>query len=142
MEQSDHERQNLLAQRVNGSLAKAEQNVTGLRKTNARLVIAGLSSSALATLVAGLTAAAGPLVGTGIPAWRLACVVAAIFAFIATISTGLHQQYKYEERLVEGNQCLGRLKALDVAIMTGRRSWDEISADYEDITRSYPEYLG
>jgi hypothetical protein len=135
------ENQKLLAQHIGQSLAKAEAQVSGLRTKNTRLGVASFSSSAVATLVAGVTALAGPVVGTGIPAWRAACLLAAIFGSVATISAGLIQQLKFEERVQHGTQCIGRLKALNVAVTTGRRSWDEIGADYEDLAQSYPEYV-
>ncbi len=131
----------LFAKRIEQSLAKAELQVKSLRSTNSRLGIASLSSSAVTTVVAGVTAAAGPLVGEGIPAWRSACIVAAIFGLVGTISAGLLQQFKFEERLLQGNQCIGKLKALDVALATGRRSLDEIGLEYEELARQYPEYI-
>jgi hypothetical protein len=142
MAQTLDDREKILTQHVRNSLAKAEADVNGLSRRNTRMIITGLSSSAAATLVAGVTAASGPVVGTGIPGWRLACSVAAILAFIATVATGVQQQLKYEERLVNGNQCVGRLRALDVALTTGSRSLDDIGSEYEDIARSYPEFVG
>lgn len=135
------ENQKLLVQHIGQSLAKAEAEVANLRSKNNRLGVAGFGSSAVATLVAGVTAVAGPVVGEGVPAWRAACLLAAIFAFIATLSAGLLQQLKFEERVQQGSQCIGRLKALNVAIATGRRSWDEIGADYEDLAQAYPEFI-
>jgi hypothetical protein len=130
-----------LAQIVNNSLRNTQTKVAGLRKSNTRLLIASIVCSAATTLVAGSTAAAGPVVGEGIPGWRLACIVAAAFAFISTVSTALMQQLKIDERLVLGNQCVGRLKDLDLAIATGTRPWDEITRDYGDILKTYPEFI-
>jgi hypothetical protein len=141
MAQNVDNRGQVLAQHVQNSLAKAEADVNGLGKRNMRMIVTGLSSSAAATLVAGVTAAGGPVVGTGIPGWRLACSVAAILAFIATVVTGVQQQLKYEERLVNGNQCVGRLRALDVALTTGSRSMEDIVKEYEDIAKNYPDFI-
>jgi hypothetical protein len=68
----------------------------------------------------------------------MACIAGAIFGFATTVSVGLNQQLKLGERLSEANQCLGRLKFLDVAIDTGSRTWAEISEEYEEILRTYP----
>lgn len=133
--------QNLLAQQVRESLSTAQAYNASLGRTNTRLLIASLASSAATTLVAGVTAVAGPLIGEGIPGWRLACSVAALFGFAATLATGYHQQLKLDERLALGNQCIGRLKALDIAIVTSRKSWEEVGTEYEDIVRNYPQWI-
>lgn len=135
------DRQNILGQRILESLKYAQAYHDRLGKTNSRLSLTSLASSAAATLVAGVTAVGGPLVGEGIPGWRLACSVAALLGFIATLATGFHQQLKLDERQTLGNQCIGRLKALEVSLATQRKSWDEIGAEYEDITRNYPEWI-
>jgi hypothetical protein len=131
-----------LSQLVSSSLQKAQGQVSGLRKTNTRLVGANVICSTSATLVAGLTAATGPIVGAGIEGWRISCIVAAILAFISTVSIGFIQQLKFEERLMQGNQCVGRLRELNLSIATGSRSWDEITKEYTDIMKTYPEHIG
>jgi ABC-type uncharacterized transport system substrate-binding protein len=132
---------NALARRVEASLQKAEGIVSGLRKANTRLLVAGMASSAAATLVAGITAAQGPVVGTGIEGWRVACIVAAVFAAASTASTGLNQQLKISDRLAKGTQCVGRLKSLDIVIATDSRGREEIVKEYEEIAKTYPELI-
>jgi hypothetical protein len=127
-----------LTQSVKASLRKAEARTAGLQKANTRLLVAGIVSSTATTLVAVITAAQGPIVGEGVEGWRLACIVAAVFGFASTVCTGLTQQLKISDRLSEGNQCLGKLRALDVAITTGSRSWEEIVKEYEEIARACP----
>lgn len=128
----------LLVQRVQDGLKKVDTETRQLRTTSARLTVGGLFTSAAATFVAGWTATAGPIIGEGIPGWRLACIVAAIFALLATIFSGLEQQLKFNDRLAEANQCLARLRALELNIATGRATPEGVAADYEDILRSYP----
>jgi len=101
----------------------------------------GIASSAGSTLVAGVTAATGPLVGQGDAGWRLACIVAAVFAFVATMSTGLKQQLRFSDRLAKGAQCVGKLRALDVTITTGNQDWQEIANEYKEIAKTYPEFI-
>ncbi len=141
MPESQIDVQKILTERVNQNLTRLDAQLVRLRRSHARLTITNIGSSAATTLVAGVTTVAGPVIGEGIPGWRLACGVAALFAFIATLAGGLVQQSKYEERLARGDQCLGRLKALNVSIATGRRGWDEIGAEFEDLARTYPEYI-
>ena len=131
-----------LTQSVKASLRKAEERTAGLRKANTRLLVSGMASSAASTLVAGITAAQGPVIGEGAEGWRVACIVAAVFGFASTVSTGLVQQLKIGDRLSKGNQCLGKLRALDVSITTGSRSWKEIAEEYEEIARTCPELIG
>ncbi len=89
-----------LTQRVKASLQKAEKIISGQRKANTRLVVTGMTNSAASTLVAGITAAQGPIVGEGIEGWRIACIVAAVFGFASTISTGLSQQLKIRDPIL------------------------------------------
>jgi hypothetical protein len=127
------------AQIVSGTLQQAQAHIYSLRKTNTWLMITGIVSSAATTLVAGGTAAAGPMVGSGTAGWRIACIVAAVLAFTATVSTALSQQMKISEQLVQGTQCVGRLRSVEVAIATGSQSWEEITKEYGEIVRGYPE---
>lgn len=142
MAQEPIQDRNAFAQIVNGSLQKGLEQISGLRKTHLWLLIASIVSSAITTLVAGVTAAAGPVVSEGIAGWRLACIVAAVFGFASTLCTTLTQEMKIGERLVQGTQYVGRLKALDIAITTGSQSWEEIAKEYGEIIKVYPEISG
>lgn len=137
MENSNQEN-NILVQRIADSLKRVETETDRLRRASTRLIITGLFTSAAATLVAGLTAIAGPLVGEGIPGWRLACIAAALFGFIATMCTGLEQQLKFSDRLAEANQCLARMRSLELTLSTGSQSAEQIAGEYNDTLRNYP----
>jgi hypothetical protein len=124
---------------VKDSLHKAQDHISSLRTTNTILLIASILSSAATTLVAGGTALIGPIGGEGDAGWRIACIVAAFFAFTSTVTTALTQQMKINERLIQATQCVGRLRALDVTIATGSQSWEEITKEYGEIVKTYPE---
>jgi len=126
---------------VKASLRKAGGIVSGYRKKKNRLLFTAMISSAAVTLVAGVTAAAGPVADTGTDGWRMACVIAAIFGFISTVSTGLSEQLKISDRISEGSEGIGKLKYLDVVITTGNKSWEEITEEYEEIAKAYPELI-
>jgi acid phosphatase family membrane protein YuiD len=130
-----------LLQRVKSSLQKAEKIVRRHKKAHARLLVTGMTSSAASTLVAGITAASGPVIGVGTEGWRLACIVAAVLGFTATISTGLGQQLKTKNHLIEGTQCIGRLKSLDVGLTADSRNWEDIVIEFEEIARIYPDFI-
>ena len=130
-----------LAESVKASLRKAEVIVSGYRKNNTILLSTTVISSAAATLVAGVTAATGPLAISGTEGWRIACIIAAIFSLVSTVSTGLSQQLKISDRLTEGKQGLGKLRYLDVVITTGSISWEDVTKEYEGIAKAYPELI-
>ena len=63
MAQASTQDHQAFTQIVKDSLQKAQEHISGLRKTNTALVIASIVSSAVTTLVAGGTAAIGPITG-------------------------------------------------------------------------------
>jgi hypothetical protein len=136
----EQEDRRALQEMVKNSLREAERIASQLRKTNTRLVFAGISSSAACTLFAGLTAARGPLLREGPAGWRLACIISAILAFAATLCIGLDQQLRINDRLSTAYRCVGRLRSLEVIITTGGRSWQEVTSEYAEIEGAFPEY--
>ena len=134
------ERKNLAAS-VKASLRKAEGVVTGYQKNNTYLVVTAIISSAGATMIAGVTAAVGQSASIGIEGWKTACILAAIFGLVSTVSTGLTQQLKISDRLLEGRQGLGKLRYLDVVITTGSIAWEEVIKEYESIAQAYPDLI-
>jgi hypothetical protein len=131
----------LLAERVQTSLHKAERQVSRLRKTTTRLLVTSILSSAATTLVTGITAAAGPIVGEGIPGWRLACTVGAVLAFLATVCVGLNEQLRMGDRVSRGQQGVGRLRALDLALATGTRNEEHLLQEYEQVLREWSDLV-
>ena len=126
---------------VKSSLKKTEKFVKSHRRKNSSLLITSMALSGASTLVAGITSAAGPVIGSGTEGWRLACIAAAAMGFMATISTGISQQLKVSDQLLEGSQCLGKLKSLDTSITIGSRTRDEVIHEYEEIIQSFPKYI-
>jgi len=131
---------------VKASLETAKNKTAGVRKTDAQLFIANVVSPAAATLLAGITAAIGgnqifqqAAAQTNDGGWRLACILVAIFGFIATVSGVFKKQF--EDRLARGNQCVGRLLALDLAIKTGSSEWEQAAKEYGEIVKTFPEIV-
>ena len=129
---SGHE---IIARRIRESLKATERHSARFGKINFGLYASGIISGAAATLVAGMAALSGPVVGQGTTGWQITCLIAAVFGFIATLSTGFSGPAI--ERNTQSKLCYGRLKSLDVSVATGSRTWDEITQEYEDITREY-----
>ncbi len=71
--------------------------------------------------------------------WKLACALVAIFGFIATISGMFKKQF--DDRLAQGNQCVGELLTLDLSITTGNADWNAAAKEYGEIVKTFPEFV-
>lgn len=131
-----------LLQRIERHLQIAEGSSRRLRRVNFRLVAASLCATALATLIAGLTTATGPLVGAGPSAWRWTCGVVALITALSGVLTGLLQHLRLQERSAEALACVGRLRALQLALGLSRRDPGEVAQEYEELLAQYPELAG
>ncbi len=129
---------------IQESLSKAQKHVTNLRKTNSRFIYISLIASVFATLIAGLTAFSGPIVGQGPPAWKWTCGIVAVFTATATVFTGLHKQLTVSERLAKATECVGKLKSALVSLensgMTDAEK-NEILKEYKKIIEVYSEFI-
>ena len=135
-----------LVSSVKASLGTAKNKTASVRRTDAQLFVANVVSPAAATLVAGFAATIGgnqmfqqAAAQAEDGGWRLACILVAIFGFIATVSSMFKKQF--DDRLVQGNQCVGRLLSLDFAITTGSRDWEEAAREYGEIIKAFPEFV-
>jgi hypothetical protein len=133
--------QSALASHVDDNLHKAERYVGQLRQINTALVVTSLLSSGATTLFTGAVAVGGPVAGIGVGGWQAACLFAAGLGFVTTVCVGLNQQMQFADRLAKGLECIGRLKALDIAMVSGLRDDKELVAELESILRVYPEPL-
>ena len=131
---------------VKASLSNAKNKTASIRKTDSQLFVANIISPAAATLVAALAATIGgnamfpqAAANSEDGGWRLACILVAIFGFIATVSSMFKKQF--DDRLVLGNQCVGRLLSLDLAITTSGSDWDEAAKEYREILKTFPEFV-
>ncbi len=134
------------AQIVKASLRTARSHAARRRRADRLLFATGLVSPAVATLIAALVAVAGAsqlfpnVLQIDDGSWKFACVLVALLGFVATVCSALQKQS--EDRLAQGNECLGRLMALDMALMTGHLSWEETAREYGEIMKAYPEIVG
>jgi len=131
---------------VKASLNTAKNKTAGIRKTDSQLFVANVVSPAVATLLATVAATLGgnamfaqAAIRSEDGGWRFACILVAIFSFIATVSGMFKKQF--EDRLTQGNQCVGRLLTLDLSITTGSSSWEEVAKEYGEIVKSFPEFV-
>jgi hypothetical protein len=133
--------ENVVKERILSGLEHLDTRIQRLQRTNTALLASGVVASAVSTLITGVTAANGPVIGNGTPGWRLACGLAAVFSFGATVAVGLNQRLRIGEKLADGRQCTGRLRALEIALMTGSRPRDEIVEEYQELVREYPDLV-
>ena len=131
---------------VKASLSNVKNKTASIRKTDSQLFVANVVSPAAATLLAALAATIGgnkmfvqAAAQSEDGGWRLACILVAIFGFIATVSSMFKKQF--DDRLAQGNQCVGRLLSLDLAITTGSSNWEEASKEYSEIVKTFPEFV-
>jgi hypothetical protein len=122
---------------IDASRRRAEAQLSLARRANTRAVLVALLASSLSAFAAGMPAALGqPMVGT----WRFTCMIAAAFAAIAAVTTGLQAQLRYADRLAAATECVGRLRALEVQASVGTLSREELAREVSEIVARYPEY--
>lgn len=141
--QQDHA---AFTQSVKPSLTSAREKVARIRRTNTQLFVTNVISPAAATLIASLAALiGGNTMFSGAAAQTedggriLACGLVAVFGFIATVSGVFKKQF--DDKLTLGNQCVGRLLALDLAITSGNTGWEEATKEYGEVLKAFPEFI-
>lgn len=127
--------------RIRDGLARAEERASSLRRTNNRLIWLTLITSAVATGLAGITAAAGPLAGEGPPAWRVTCGAIAVLTAVSGLLSGTHQRMNVSDRLARAISCAGRLRSLEIALTVSGRDVLDVARDYEEVVAGYQEYV-
>jgi hypothetical protein len=131
----------LLANRIQDHLHRVERRVGRLRRLNVQVVGANLLCSTIATLLAGLTAASGPLMGEGTSAWRWTCAIIAVVTAGTALATGLQQRFKLPEQLARSLACAGRLRSLELSLQLSRLAPEEVGKEYEQLITAYAEEL-
>jgi hypothetical protein len=133
-------------QLVKTSLAGAREKVARIRRTDTQLFVTNVVSPAAATLIAALAAAIGgnrmfsqAAAQTEDGGWIFACGLVAVFGFIATVSGVFKKQF--DDRLASGNQCVGRMLALDLAITSGNTEWEAAAKEYSEVLKAFPDFF-
>ena len=130
-----------LLSRIKESLVKVESNAARIKRSNTRLLYSSLVASAIATALAGLTAAIGPLAGQGASAWKITCGAVAVLTGFSGLFTGIHQKFSISEKLARAMTCAGRLRALEIALSITLRDPIEVAKEYEELSANYQEIL-
>jgi uncharacterized protein (DUF1810 family) len=142
MDESQHELLRLVRQQA----ARVEQAAARLRRGNHRSIYVGLIAGALATFVAGLTAVKGaPLIEVEAAAkalaWRWTCGISAALTLVATLATGLQKSLALPDRQAAATACLGRLRALELALSVRGLAAADAAREYEAILAQHVELL-
>jgi ABC-type dipeptide/oligopeptide/nickel transport system permease component len=130
-----------LEQRIIASLAAADAYTRRNQKLNSTLTIITIIGSAVTAFLTAITAAQGPDVIPGVLNWQGACSIGAVLSIITAICSGLSQQMDISRKLIEGSQCVGRLRALELVTATRVRSVSEITTEYAEVLRTYSEAI-
>jgi hypothetical protein len=137
--------QSAFAQTLKHSLRLAKAQAARARRLDIAVFVIVIVAPAVAALIATLAATIGgndlfPL-ATGVDdgGWKLACAIAAIFSFIATLCSAL--KGRVEGRLAQSKACVGRLLALEVALTTSHLSWPEIVNEYAAVLKDHAEFM-
>ena len=132
----------VLIERIRTDLQRVEGRAERLHRTNVRLIVASLIASGLATLLAGLTAATGPVLGgAGVSGWRWTCGIVAVVSGLAGLLTLVHQRLQVAENLAQSRACEGRLKALELALTVKGRDALDVARDYEEVLAAHAAVL-
>ncbi len=137
--------QSAFAQTLKNSLRLAKAQAARARRLDIGFFVIVIVAPAGAALIATLAATVGgndlfPL-ATGVDdgGWKLACAIAALLSFIATLCSALKN--RVENQLTHSKACVGRLLALEMALTTGHLSRDEMLRDYAAVVQDYAEFL-
>lgn len=126
---------------VRESLRRAEAQAVHLRRGDSRFVYTSLVSSSTATVVAGLAAALGPVLGKGPAGWKVTCAVVAGLTACATLLSGIHKQLAIPERLGKVTACIGKLRALEIDLTLGNREALQVAKEYQELAVNYQEFI-
>ena len=126
---------------VEEDLRRVEGRVRAYRRQNTYLIVGGLIASTLATLLAGGTAAAGPVIAAQAGGWRLICTIVAMASGSAAIVTGLHDRLKIGDHLANAMACAAQLSALKFSLQLGDADAKNGQEYYKSVIEKYRYYM-
>jgi hypothetical protein len=135
------EARSVLLEKIRDGIRKSDVLSATLKKRNSRYITVGIVASALSTVIAGATAAIGPVIAQGPPGWKLTCGLVAVCAGVATVFNGLQQQLSIAEKLAKATSCSGKLHSLEFALTINNRVPSEVVREYETLLSTYPEIV-
>jgi hypothetical protein len=139
METQDH--CDRILTRLQQSLSRIELRAASLRKTDALMVYTSTITSVLATALAGLTAAVGPLMGEGVEGFEMTCWGVAVLTAVAGLTSGLHQRLGVAEQLANALVGVGKLRSLEIALSVAQRDPLEVAKEYEQFAVNYKQLM-
>jgi len=130
-----------MTRKIQDSLSKVSAYTKQQSKMNSTLTLVTTIGSAVTAFITALTAIEGPTVIPGLLDWQNACGIGAVLSLITTISSGVGQQLNVSQKLIDGSQCTGRLRALEFSAIAKTKSAEELAAEYADILRTFPNVM-
>lgn len=130
----DGDQRETLGVEIGRSLARVGERVSRLQTAHTLLNLLAVIGGLVSTLLAGGSAANGaPLLGVGNAGWGLTCALAALLTLGGTLAGGIDQQFRVGETLGQARACMGRLRALEVALSTGSVQPAAVAERYTDL---------
>jgi hypothetical protein len=131
----------VVLQKIREDIEKVQTKAARLRRTNTTMILTSTLASGLSAILAGVTAARGPMVAAGPTGWKLTCGAIAVLSACAGLFSGLHQQLSVTDRLAKVLDCGGKLKALEISLTINYRDPVEVSKDYQVILQEHQQAL-
>lgn len=128
------EQRETLRRQIDESFRKASAQRERLTRMDRRYSLTHTGLSGLSGMIAGSVAAVGRAPGGD---WRLICVVAAVFAFGATLVSALQKQLSDPDLLAQTSECVGKLRALRVEAIAPGYSIDDVGSKYRQVLTEY-----
>jgi hypothetical protein len=126
----------VLRQQLETSLNKVEKQKNRIKRTNVWYGMASLILSALATFITGQAALSSGKKSA--ESWRLVCLSASVCALGATIVAGMQKQLVEPEMLIQTGECVARLKALKVKMISPEWDLKIATEQYQQILEKFP----
>lgn len=124
---------------VDEDLARAEAYLHSYRPWDNRLLVTGILFGAIATVLAGGSAATGAAAVEAFGGWQPLCFCVAGLSMLATIAAALHKQLGITERLIEAEQCVAELRTL--ALMSTYSEAEQVAEQLAQVRQQYARVL-
>ena len=114
----------------------AESALRRTRRRDSAAILVGLGATTGATLLAGVPAVTTQFLLDG---WQLTCGVTAVLTAVATVTSGLRQQFGSTDRLMKSATLASRLRGLEYGLVSGRVAPADADAEFMALLQEYPE---
>jgi hypothetical protein len=122
---------------VRDALKRAEAHCRQYRPWDGRLLLVSIICGALATLLAGGAVAGGDGAMKALGGWKVVCSVVAFLTAFGTTAGAAHKSLQITLKVVNGERCVARLRALEAGLIAGSVTPEEALASYQKINEEH-----